>query len=65
MDPLDFKIVVVKLGYLYQELRGIAPAHLMSLMLGFCNLDRCKLPFKTVPRPCFPLDRDMVGEPPA
>ncbi|MGV8134553.1 MAG: M81 family metallopeptidase [Mangrovibacterium sp.] len=63
LDPLHYKIVVVKLGYLYPELRDIAPVHLMALTSGFCNLDMCKLPFKTVPRPCFPLDRDMAWEP--
>ena len=63
LDPLDFKLVVVKLGYLYPELRDIAPVHLMALTPGFCNLDMRKLPFKSVSRPCFPLDRNMVWEP--
>ena len=31
LDPLRHKIVVVKLGYLYPELRDIAPVHLMAL----------------------------------
>lgn len=60
LDPLDFKIVVVKLGYLYPELRDIAPFHLMALTSGFCNLDMRTLPFKNVHRPSYPLDLDMV-----
>ncbi|TAL61660.1 MAG: M81 family peptidase [Bacteroidetes bacterium] len=60
LNPLDFKIVVVKLGYLFPELRDIAPVHLMALTSGFCNLDIATLPFKNVHRPIFPLDRDMV-----
>lgn len=59
LDPLDFKIVVVKLGYLYPELRDVAPAHLMALTSGFCNLDMSSLPFIKVQRPIFPLDSDM------
>ena len=59
LDPLDFKIVVVKLGYLYPELRDIAPVHLMALTPGFCNLDMPSLPFTKVQRPIYPLDPDM------
>jgi len=63
LNPLDFKTVVVKLGYLYPELRDIAPVHLMALTSGFCNLDMRTLPFKNVKRPCYPLDLDMVWKP--
>ena len=63
LKPLDFKIIVVKLGYLYPELRDIAPVHLMALTSGFCNLDMRTLPFKHVHRPSYPLDKDMVWEP--
>lgn len=59
LNPLNFKIVVVKLGYLYPELRDIAPAHLMALTSGFCNLEMTSLPFKNVTRPVYPLDKDM------
>ena len=63
LNPLDFKIVVVKLGYLYPELRDIAPVHLMALTSGFCNLDVRTLPYKQVHRPSYPLDLDMVWDP--
>ena len=59
LNPLDFKIVVVKLGYLYPELRDIAPVHLMALTDGFCCLDMCALPFKKIIRPIYPLDSNM------
>ncbi len=62
-NPLDFSIVVVKLGYLYPELRDIAPIHLMALTTGFCNLDMRTLPFKHVRHPIFPLDMNMVWSP--
>lgn len=60
LNPLDFNIVVVKLGYLYPELRDIAPVHLMALTSGFCNLDMRTLPFKHVSRPSYPLDLNMI-----
>lgn len=63
LDPLSFKVVVVKLGYLYPELRDIAPVHLMALTSGFCNLDMCTLPYKNVRRPAYPLDSDMQWTP--
>lgn len=59
LDPLSFDAVVVKLGYLYPELRDIAPVHLMALTSGFCNLDMTTLPFQHVNRPAYPLDPDM------
>lgn len=62
LDPLDFGIVVVKLGYLYPELRDLAPAHLMALTSGFCNLDMPSLPFRRVRRPIWPLDPDMTWQ---
>lgn len=58
--PLDYRIVVVKLGYLYPELRDIAPVHLMALTSGFCNLDMRSLPFRSVNRPAYPLDEEMT-----
>jgi microcystin degradation protein MlrC len=63
LDPLDYKIVVVKLGYLFPELRDIAPVHLMALTSGFCNLDMQTLPFRNVRRPSYPLDPDMIWTP--
>lgn len=63
LNPLAFSIVVVKLGYLFPELRDIAPVHLMALTSGFCNLDMRSLPYKKVHRPSFPLDMDMVWKP--
>jgi microcystin degradation protein MlrC len=63
LNPLDYKIVVVKLGYLFPQLRDIAPVHLMALTSGFCNLDIPTLPYKNIHRPSYPLDIDMVWVP--
>lgn len=63
LDPLKYDMVIVKLGYLYPELRDIAPVHLMALTPGFCNLDVKTLPYEKVARPNYPLDPDMEADP--
>lgn len=62
LDPLSFKVVIVKLGYLFPQLREIAPLQLMALTQGFCNLDIPNLPYKQVGRPSYPLDMKMQWE---
>jgi microcystin degradation protein MlrC len=63
IDPLDHKIVVVKLGYLFQDLRDIAPRTIMALTPGFANQVLEDLPYKHVRRPIYPLDPDMKWNP--
>ena len=59
IDPLEQKIIVVKLGYLFAELRPIAKKSVMALSPGFTNLIMDQLPFKNVIRPIYPLDHDF------
>jgi microcystin degradation protein MlrC len=59
IDPLRHKIVVVKLGYLFPELRDHAPRAIMALSPGFTDLRMEALPFRRVVRPIFPLDGDF------
>ena len=59
IDPLDHKIVVVKLGYLFQELRDIAPEAIMALTPGFANQVIESLPYKNIQRPIYPMDKNM------
>ncbi len=59
IDPLAHKIVVVKLGYLFQGLRDIAPRAIMALTPGFAYQVIENLPYKNVKRPVYPLDKDM------
>jgi microcystin degradation protein MlrC len=59
IDPLAHKIVVVKLGYLFPELRDHAPRAIMALSPGFTDLRVEALPYRRVARPIFPLDREM------
>jgi microcystin degradation protein MlrC len=55
-DPRAYKVVVVKQGYLFPELRGIAARSILALTPGFTDLDLSRLPFRRVPRPIYPLD---------
>jgi len=59
IDPLAHKIVVVKLGYLFQGLRDIAPRTIMALTPGFAYQVVEKLPYQHIRRPIYPLDPDM------
>ena len=59
IDPLAHKIVVVKLGYLFPELRDVAPRAIMALTPGFATQDITALPYRRVARPIYPLDPDM------
>ena len=59
IDPLAFKIVVVKEGYLFQALRDIAPKAIMALTPGFANQILENLEYIHVRRPIFPLDPDI------
>jgi microcystin degradation protein MlrC len=60
IDPLAFKIVVVKEGYLFQGLRDIAPSAIMALTPGFANQILENLEYNQVRRPIFPLNQDMT-----
>jgi len=60
IDPLAFKIVVVKEGYLFQALRDIAPKAIMALTPGFANQILENMEYIHVRRPIFPLDPDMT-----
>jgi microcystin degradation protein MlrC len=60
IDPLKHKIVIVKLGYLYPGLRDIAPRTIMALTPGFANQTIEDLHYKSVRRPIYPLDPEML-----
>lgn len=59
IDPLRHKIVVVKLGYLFPELRDRAPRAILALGPGFTDLRLDQLPYRRIARPIFPLDQEM------
>ncbi len=59
VNPEDYQMVVVKLGYLFAGLRSIAKSSIMALSPGFTSLLVEQLPYKRVMRPIFPIDRDF------
>jgi microcystin degradation protein MlrC len=65
VDPLEHKLVVVKLGYLFPELRAIAPREILTLSPGYADMDLTRLPFRHVKRPIYPLDKDFDWTPEA
>lgn len=56
IDPLQQAIVVVKLGYLFPDLRPLAARSLMALSPGCTDLRLERLPYRRVRRPIYPLD---------
>jgi microcystin degradation protein MlrC len=58
VNPLEQRIIVVKVGLLFSEIRDIARKAIMALSPGFTSLMLEKLPYKRIKRPVFPLDRD-------
>jgi microcystin degradation protein MlrC len=63
VEPLEHKMVVVKLGYLMPELRDAAPREILALSPGYADMDLTRLPYKYVTRPIFPLDKDFEWHP--
>jgi microcystin degradation protein MlrC len=63
IDPLQHKMVVIKLGYLMAPLREIAPREILALTPGYADMDFTRLPFKFVTRPIFPLDPEIRWHP--
>jgi microcystin degradation protein MlrC len=59
INPLSHKIVVVKLGYLFPELRDNAPRAILALSPGFTDLRLERLPYQRIRRPIYPLDRKV------
>jgi len=65
IEPLTRKILVVKLGYLFPDLKKVAALELMALSPGYTNLAVDRLSYDRVRRPIFPLDKDFCWEPPS
>lgn len=63
VEPMAFKIVVVKQGYLFPDLADHAPRAIMALSPGATTLKLETLPYRYLPRPIFPLDGDFAWEP--
>ena len=54
------RVIIVKLGYLEPEIRAIAKHSMMALTNGSSNEVFERLPYKHLPRPIFPLDKEFA-----
>ncbi len=54
----DYRIIVVKLGYLFDELRGVAKRSIMAFTPGSACQVLARFAYRRVIRPVYPLDRD-------
>lgn len=59
LNPEDYKIVVVKIGYLAPELKAMARKAFLAFSPGAVNQDIHSLPFQRIERPCYPFDPEM------
>jgi len=59
IEPLDHKLVIIKIGYLEPDLKAAAPLALLALSPGAVDQAIERLPFKRIQRPIYPLDPDM------
>lgn len=65
VDPRDYKIVIVKLGYLVPSLRILTYKNILALTPGFTDQVIKRLKFKNIDRPTYPLDKDFQWTPKA
>ena len=59
LAPRTADIIVVKLGYLTEQLYDMRGDWMMALTRGGVDQDLEKLPYKRIERPMFPFDKDM------
>jgi microcystin degradation protein MlrC len=59
VDPLDYRLVVVKLGYLWDALRPLATRAIIALTPGATCEALEKVPYHRLRRPIYPLDKDF------
>jgi len=63
LEPLDYRIVCLKLGYLFPDFQRIAPEAIMALSPGAINALPETLSFHKIRRPMFPFDPDFDWTP--
>lgn len=60
IEPLDYKIVVLKRGYLTAPFQAISERCILALSPGATNCDVTQMEFRRVNRPMYPLDPDAT-----
>ncbi|MFT4017653.1 MAG: M81 family metallopeptidase [Agriterribacter sp.] len=59
LEPRKAAIVVVKIGYLEPELYNMRADWLLALTPGGVDQDLARLPYKSIQRPMFPVDKNI------
>lgn len=59
LKPREADIIVVKMGYLTEELYAMQQGWMMAQTRGGVDQDLLKLPYRRLERPIFPLDPEM------
>ena len=62
-DVSRYRVVVVKLGYLWDDLRPLARHSILALTPGATCEKIESIPFKRISRPMYPLDKDFEWTP--
>jgi microcystin degradation protein MlrC len=60
VDAAAHQVIVVKLGYLFPDLAAHARRAILALSPGATSLRLETLPYRQLPRPVFPLERETV-----
>jgi microcystin degradation protein MlrC len=63
LDPLDYRIVVLKRGYLTAPFQAISERSILAFSPGATNCDVTQMEFRRVNRPMYPLDSDATWTP--
>lgn len=56
----DYKLIVVKSGYMSREYQRLAARKLFALTPGETNIDMASIPYERLTRPIYPVDPDMI-----
>jgi len=57
IDPLQYKIIALKRGYLTAPLRAMSARSILALTTGPTDCDVTRLPYNRINRPMYPLDK--------
>jgi len=63
LEPFDYRIVVLKRGYLTAPFQAISERSILALTPGATNCDLRQMTFHRVHRPMYPLDLDAAWSP--
>ncbi|MGI6776874.1 MAG: M81 family metallopeptidase [Acetivibrionales bacterium] len=55
----DYKVIVVKSGYLFDKIARHAASSIMAITPGTAYIDITKLEYKNIPRPMYPIDKSF------